>query len=206
MLNRCARFTACTLIAAGLALVAPFDVSVKATSIVPMTFDELVTQASSIFRGEVVDIRSEARDLEGGRGIVTVVTFTVASVIKGPASSVIQLEFLGGTIGNETMRIAEMPTFQKGDRAILFTTSADHLSPIVGFSQGRFPILIDFAGGREVVTTPTGKPVITVASIGRTNHISANRQFPTADQSKPSESLSVADFEALIRLKMQAVR
>lgn len=197
------RLPLCALIASGLALLMPFGLTLNATSIVPMTFDELVAKASTIFRGEVVDTRSEWRDIDGSRGIVTIATFTVTSVLKGPASSVIELELLGGAIGNETMRIAEMPTFQKGDRAIIFTAGADHLSPIIGFSQGRFPILIDFASGRDVVTTPSGRPLADVASIGRTNRLSADRQFPRADRSRTSDSLSVADFEALIRLKLQ---
>lgn len=39
--------------------------------------------------------------------------------MKGDARLQLLLEFLGGTVGDETMRFSEVPTFEVGERAVL---------------------------------------------------------------------------------------
>src|SRR5262245_59646830 len=115
-----------------------FARNAHATTALRMTFDELVARASLIFRGEVIDLRSEWQYDETGRHIVTIVTFRVRSVLKGAQSDTIRLEFLGGTIGEETLRVADSPQFSIGDRDILFVHDRDRpVSPIVGSAPGR---------------------------------------------------------------------
>src|SRR5713226_5542098 len=70
-------------VASAVALVLLSGSGATATSIVPLTFDELITRATVIFRGEVVDVRSEWRDSRDGRAIVSLVTFNVESSMKG---------------------------------------------------------------------------------------------------------------------------
>lgn len=173
----------------------------RATTVIPPTFDELVARAATIVRGQVVDVRSEWRDSRSDRTIVTLVTFTVDSVVKGPASIQILLEFMGGTVDDVTLRIAGMPQFRVGDRDILFVSDAGRpVSPIVGFAFGRFPVRRDVFTGREFVTTYDGRAFASTAEIGQPNRTAAARGFPRAG---PSVSLSVADFETLIRRKIQ---
>jgi hypothetical protein len=192
------------LIAAAVALSTIRSDPASATSVISLKFEALVAQASTIVRTEAIDTRSEWRDGEGGRGIVTVVTFRVRSTIKGTPSDTLRLEFFGGTIGEETLRVADMPRFTVGDRDILFVNDAGRpVSPIVGFAQGRFRILLDLASGREMVMTHDGKPLIGTASIGQPSRRLSTAGFPrTAAQPSASDGLSVDAFEAAIRREL----
>jgi hypothetical protein len=55
-----------------------FAPTVSTTSVVPLTFDELLAEAATIVRGEVIDVRSDWRDRQPASGpIVTFVTVRV---------------------------------------------------------------------------------------------------------------------------------
>ena len=130
------------------------------TTIIPPTFDEIVSRAETIFVGEVVDRRSEWETTRSGRSIITLVTFSVSRVLKGSPSLRTQLTFLGGSIDDLTMQVAEMPEFQIGDRDVLFVSGRQHAaSPIVGFAYGRFRIVRDAISGSDVVRTHDGRPL-----------------------------------------------
>ena len=86
----------CTVAAAGVA---------RSTTVIPPTFDALVSSAATIFVGEVMNVRSEWETTRNGRTIITLVTFRVEDVWKGDLGAVTQLEFLGGEIGDLGMRV-----------------------------------------------------------------------------------------------------
>src|ERR1041384_1005902 len=107
---------------ASLLCVTAFLVSVagaSSTTVIPPTFDELISKARLIFQGQVVDRRSEWETTTQGRSIITRVTFRVAGVLKGRAGPVVELTFLGGTIGETTLSVSDMPKFLVGDRDVL---------------------------------------------------------------------------------------
>ena len=56
-----------------------------ATSIVPPSFERLVAEADLVFEGEVIDVRSQFVNADGGQAITTDVSFRVVNVIKGSA-------------------------------------------------------------------------------------------------------------------------
>lgn len=67
--------------------------------------------------------------------------------LKGDARLQLLLEFLGGTVGDETMRFSEVPTFEVGERAVLFVHTRDLMvSPPSG--QRRQPSRGHQPGGR----------------------------------------------------------
>jgi len=153
------------MLGAALSLAAARPVS--ASVVAPMPFATLVGDASAIFRGEVIDVRSEWRQLRDERVIVTVVLFKVERVLKGTASATLALETLGGTIGDTSMVIPGMPQFVVGDRDVLCIERAQAaLFPVLGATQGRFRILTDRAGSQRVVFND-GRPVGAVTQIGR---------------------------------------
>ena len=108
--------------------------------VVRMSFAEMVDAADTIVVAEAIDSRAERVTVGSHRVIVTRVTFRVTDTLKGTERILLPLEFLGGTIGNEWERVSGVPTFDIGDRAVLFVTSTQAASPIVGHMQGRFPI------------------------------------------------------------------
>jgi hypothetical protein len=175
--------------------------TMSATTVLPMTFDEVLAEATTVVRGEVVDVRSDWRDRQPGSGpIVTFVTVRVQQTLKGGPSTQMLLEFLGGTVGDRTLTVADMPEFRVGDRDILFINDVGRpASPIVGFFVGRFPIRVDAFTGREFVTTFDGHPLSDAADVA-----SAPAKSLSAMRARTSgPALSVAAVEMLIRQRLQ---
>jgi hypothetical protein len=143
-----------------------------ATSIVPPSFERLVAEADLVFEGEVIDVRSQFVNADGGQAITTDVSFRVVNVIKGSAPTVTVLEFLGGTVGTRRMVVDGMPHFKAGDHDILFVNQKERLvSPLVGFNVGRFRVAPDAGGVNRVyafngTTVPAGVVGAAAASAG----------------------------------------
>jgi hypothetical protein len=134
----------CTLLMAGVA---------RSTTVIPPTFEAMVSSASTIFVGEVMNVRAIWEATPQGRAIVTQVTFKVEDVWKGTAGGVTQLEFLGGTIGATTMEVVGMPTFHEGQRSVLFVSpQVKSVSPLVGFWHGRMRVEKDPYGVDRIRT------------------------------------------------------
>jgi hypothetical protein len=184
--------------------------TVSATTILPMTFDQLLDQAATVVRGEVVDVRSEFRERRDQRTIETIVTFRIHSVIKGASGALLQLEFLGGTVGADTLRVAGQAQFAVGDHDFLFIEGdRQSVSPIVGLGLGRFPIRRDAFTGRMFVTTYEGQPFVGVLEFGRTVRAAAGTKFPAANAGAASSvGFSDAAFERLVveRIRDRQVR
>jgi hypothetical protein len=137
----------------------------SSTTVIPPSFDALVSRANTIFVGEVMDERAAWISTPQGRAIKTYVTFRVEDVWKGAAGVVTQLEFLGGTIGETTMEVVGMPTFRLGQRDVLFVSGARAVSPLVGFMHGRMRVERDHAGV-DRVRTHDGRSLGSTAQIG----------------------------------------
>ena len=84
----------------------------RSTTVIPPTFESLVSSANTIFVGEVMTCAPSGSPTPQGRAIKTHVTFRVEEVWKGAVGAVTQLEFLGGTIGEHddgSRRHADVP-------------------------------------------------------------------------------------------------
>lgn len=149
----------CTLLFAGVA---------GSTTVIPPSFDLLVSGANTIFVGEVVNQQAIWVSTPQGRAIKTLVDFRVEDVWKGSSSVVTRLEFLGGTIGQTRMDVTGMPTFAIGQRSVLFVTGRRSVSPLVGFMHGRLRVERD-QNGVDRVRTHDGR------SLGGINEFGPNR-------------------------------
>jgi len=166
------------------------------TSVVAPTFDELVARAESVFAGRVVALRSTWVDSRAGRAIVTDVTFAIERTVKGPVYAERSLEFLGGTVGDDTLRVSGMPEFHVGDRDVLFVADTGRpVSPLVGFMYGRFRVLRDSRTGTEMIRTHDGRPLGGVDEVG-------NRNAPATVA--PLRTLSLDDFLGAVGSKVRA--
>jgi len=111
------------------------------------------------------------------KSIVTLVSFRVQAVHKGRADSVVTLQFLGGTVGDVTLDVSDMPKFKPGERVVLFVEkNGASASPLIGFYHGKFSLQKD-ASGRDVVLKHNGEPLADVAELGHakrpgTRHVS----------------------------------
>src|SRR5881227_803386 len=165
--------------------------SALATTVIPPSFDELVSRAEVIFQGTVTDVRSQWVGEGGQRHINSYVTFKVEDAIKGKPGAQITLQMLGGTVGSETMEVTDAPKFKVGDRDILFVeNNGTQFVPLVGIMHGRFRIQKE-ATGRENVSKDNGAPVADLAKLG------SDEEAATSGQ-----PLSTTEFKAAIRQKL----
>src|SRR5438477_6503744 len=155
--------------------------SALATTVIPPSFDELVSRAEVIFQGTVTDVRSQWVGEGGQRHINSYVTFKVEDAIKGKPGAQITLQMLGGTVGSETMEVTDAPKFKVGDRDILFVeNNGTQFVPLVGIMHGRFRVKKD-AAGQDAVFTNEGSPLSDVSNLGK-NEEAASAGRPISKQ------------------------
>ena len=138
-----------------------------ATTVIPPSFDDLVGRAEMIFQGTVTDVRSEWTGEGAQRHIMSYVTVKVEEAVKGNPGASVTLRMLGGTVGAETMEVADAPKFKVGDRDILFVeNNGTQFIPLVGIMHGRFRVKKDETG-RDAVFTNEGSPLSDVTQLGK---------------------------------------
>ena len=113
-----------------------------------------------------MEVRARWDQRAGERLIVSDVTFRVARTQKGTSSSQVVLQFFGGTVGKDSMQLAGMPSFERGDRTVLFLRNDGGRGyPLVGLMHGRFRISRG-PDGVDRVTTFDGQTFGDVSQIG----------------------------------------
>ena len=166
--------------------------SLRATTVIPPTFDELVNDADTIFEGTVTGTRSEWTGEGADRHIETYVTFKVEDAIKGSLGGEYTIRMLGGTVDGHTMEVTDAPRFKVDDRDILFVTNnGTQFIPLVGIMHGRFHVQPDENGGVEKVAKDNGATVADLAKLGRDEPGAVN-----------GKAMSKAEFKAAIRQKI----
>jgi hypothetical protein len=171
-----------------------FAGSLYATTVIPPSFDELVSRADVIFQGSVTDARSQWIGEGAQRHIVTYVTFKVEEAIKGTPGSSYTMRMLGGTVDGQTMEVTDSPKFKVGDRDILFVEhNGEQFIPLVGIMHGRFRIEHDPQNGREIVATNNGEPLADVSRLGKEAQVTAPEKT----------AISPSEFKAAIHANLQ---
>ena len=167
--------------------------AVRATTVIPPTFDELVGKAELIFQGSVTNVRSQWVGEGAQRHIASYVTFIVEDALKGKPGTSYTIQMLGGTVDGETMEVSESPKFAVGDRDILFVEhNGQQFVPLVGIMHGRFRIQREAQTGREIVATNEGDRLIDPEQLGK----EANPFLQTAS------AISPIDFKAAIQTRL----
>jgi hypothetical protein len=165
---------------------------VRATTVIPPTFDQLVGDADTIFEGTVTAMRSEWTGEGADRHIVTYVTFKVEDAMKGSLGGDYTIRMFGGTVDGHTVEVADAPRFKVDDRDILFVTNnGTQFIPLVGIMHGRFHVQRDETGANEKIAKDNGATVADVAKLGRDEHAAVT-----------GTALSKAEFKAAIRQKI----
>lgn len=166
-------------------------VSVRATTVIPPTFDQLVSDAELIFQGTVTASRSQWIGQGTERHIVTYVTFSIQDAIKGVSGQSYTIRMLGGTVDGETIEVSDTPRFKVGDRDILFVEHNGYqFVPLVGIMHGRFHVQTD-SGGREIVTKDNGAALANADKLGTDERAAVT-----------GPALSPADFKSAIRQRL----
>ncbi len=170
---------------------------VRATSVVPPDFPALVAEADAIYRGRVTAV--DARRVEragGGPVIKTFVTIAVQRTMKGAEQKEVILEFLGGTIGEETLEVSGVPKFNVGQRGVFFVQRNGHqFCPLVRVGHGRYRIAQDTASPKEYVERENGVPLNDVSEVALPI---AETPRSGAMRRDVSRALTTDDFETKI--------
>jgi hypothetical protein len=159
-----------------------------------LSLDQLADRASTIVVSTVTSRRSEWEHYGASRLIITKVTMEVEQTLKGSAPRTLVVEVLGGTIGEQTLRVSHVPEFKVGDRDVLFLNGALHAaSPIVGSDQGRFRVMNESATGTARVLSAQFAPLVSAAEIG------ATAETARGPARSMAEAFSLTDFVTLVR-------
>jgi hypothetical protein len=177
----------------------------RATSVVPPSFPELVAEADGIFRGRVTAIEARRATAPDGTAIIkTFVTFAIERTLKGAARSELTLDFLGGTIGDESLVVSGVPKFTLGATDYLFVErNGIQFCPLVALGHGRYRVARDAANARDYLTRDNGVPLTDLGEIQlQLTTLPAPIRAASAT-SAVARALTPAAFEASILAEVQ---
>lgn len=161
---------------------------ISANVVISAEFREIALEAGLIVRGRVTDIR--ALDVPG-RGIESVVTVAVESMVKGDPVPFAYLRVPGGEIGRTRTVMVGAPVFTPGERAVFFLKQGpDAVWRPIGLSMGVYRLQAATGGG-AVVPSPILSRVTAPASGRITRGDPRRRMMP------------VAEFESLVQLVLR---
>lgn len=133
-----------------------------ATSVLPVSLEQLSTRAALIFYGTVISNQVE-KDSPSGQ-IVTLTEFEVIDLIKGDTESRHTIKQLGGYLKDADImfKIPGVPEFQIGNQYVIFLPEKSSLgfSSPIGLHQGSFSVqTIDgekiISNGRKMTSPQT---------------------------------------------------
>lgn len=141
------RFASTLLIASALAT------PLVATTVVPLSFEQLVSESSSVVYGRVSDVRSQWT--ADRRFIESVVSVEVIKGMKGGAGDTIAFTVPGGQVGRYLNVIPGAPAFTAGELAVFFLTAHGARLPVTtGLTQGVYRVQRDPSSGAMLVMPP----------------------------------------------------
>lgn len=178
----------------------------NATSILQLTFDDLVQKSELVFEGRVV--ASDSRWNDTRTEIYTEVTFEISEIIKGGITGdSIVLSFAGGEVGRDNFAVQALIFPKIGETGIYFVerTDIDMMNPLLGWSQGHFVIENDqlMTNQRKKVmgvtqVTPAEKDQFRLSS----GEVKGLRTSEVSD-SESNSGISADDFKRLIRERLK---
>jgi hypothetical protein len=96
-------------------------VSLSADIAPPKDIPSRAREAGRIVVAQVTDVRAQFASNEfGDQLIVSTAQLEVAETLKGAPASVLDLEYEGGTVGDLTLKVSDLPSLEPGERAVFF--------------------------------------------------------------------------------------
>jgi hypothetical protein len=155
-----------TALAAWMVAVSP----ARASTVVSLSLDQLTQASSDIVQARVVNQASSWND--GHTQVLTITTVAVLQTFKGHTSSTVEIQQMGGTIGNMRVFVPGDITFQPQEEYVLFLEPAPESSRyrLVGMTQGAYRVYQDATTHQERVILPAFSQLTTqLQSIGAMN-------------------------------------
>ncbi len=113
----------------------------RATTVIPMSVEELTTASERVMRGHAVEAWSNWNPEH--TLIFTYTRFQVDENLKGVSNAVITVKQLGGSAGGYTQHVAGVHHWSAGESAVLFLRASapqDGTFAVVGLMQGDFRV------------------------------------------------------------------
>lgn len=148
--------------AASFAALLFYSSSAEASTVASIDLPEMVERADLVADITVTNVTSYWASPAGSGIIRTRVSFSLnRPPIKGQVTSPFSLDFLGGTVGDRTVRIEGMPKFSVGQRLIIFShgPGTAFASPVIALDQGALQVVRDNHNNIDRVYRLWGQPV-----------------------------------------------
>lgn len=159
-----------------------------------LSVEQLTDRAAAIVVGTVVSRRAEWEHSGASKLIITKITIAIEQSVKGSVAGTLVVDVVGGTIGDQTLTVSDIPEFRVGDRDVLFLNLHPHaVSPLVGANQGLFRVITESATGVPRILTAGYAPVQRQASAA------GNGALPTL-----ASAWSLDEFVGLVRDRVRA--
>ena len=125
----------------------------QAITLSPITFEQLVEEATAVVYARVSHVRG--RWTADRRGIESVVTLDALRYLKGNLGEDVELRVPGGEAGGMLQVLPGAPVLREGDLVVAFLGARGPAMPtLVGLSQGLFRVAVDARSGTALVTPP----------------------------------------------------
>ena len=165
-----------TRVAVAALLIAAWFVPLDALTLSPMTFEQLVAEATAVVFARVADVRG--RWTADRSGIESIVTLDALRYLKGDLGNDVELRVPGGATGGMRQVLPGAPVLRAGDLVVAFLGSRGPAMPtLVGLTQGLFRVAVDTRNGASYVTPPPLK----ASAAGRIVRGAADRRTLTVD-------------------------
>ncbi len=147
----------------------------KATTILELSFDQVCQGSELIFEGRIASKETRPSPTDGKP--FTYFTFQIMEVIKGSyTGSTVELGFMGGQLGDLTLKVSGMQMPEMGERGIYFVEnlSVQRIHPLCGWQQGHCLVISDKQTGQDMVIPVEDKDSVKANSLALT-------QAPTSE-------------------------
>ena len=115
-----------------------------AASGVPVSIPDRVRGSEQVVVATVSDLRASYETNEfGDQLIVSHVRLQVNERLKGQTGTTVDVDVLGGTIGDTTMDVSSEPRVNRGDRAVFFLERNAHTVRLVPHLRGQGILMLD---------------------------------------------------------------
>ena len=121
------------------ALVLALASPAAASTFLALTLDEMVDQAEAVVLGRIVEAHSFWNAER--TAILTEAVLEVEDTLVGAAPAYVNLRTFGGQVGNYRIVAHGFPTFQLGERLVLFLEpEQEGAQTVLGYQQGQFRV------------------------------------------------------------------
>ena len=133
--------------------------SLRATSMVSMSMEQLAQASSDIVQGQVVNQFSSWNATH--TQIITTTTVAVTQSLKGNALSTVEIHQIGGTVGPVTVTVmGDISLHDRGEYVLFLEPDNASGYHVVGMSQGAYSVYEDATTQSERVILPMSQAAI----------------------------------------------